>query len=162
MSGVSSPIPRVVRAVVDTNVLLRVLLSKAGPSARVYEAARRGDFRLVLSPTLLREIRAAFFKPHVRRRYPLSLGEIAAFMADLQIVADVVPGHFEVDLVPTDPKDNPVLACALEGRAGLLVTDDRRDLLPLGVVQVAGCVPVRIVNVPTFLRELTAGHSRPP
>ncbi len=56
--------------------------------------------------------------------------------------------------MPTDPKDNKVVACALEGDADFLVTGDRRDLLPLEVVHVQGRKPVRVVSVPTFLRLL--------
>jgi predicted nucleic acid-binding protein len=38
-----------------------------------------------------------------------------------------------------------VLACAIEGMADYVVSDDRRDLLPLKVVRLAGHVPIQIV-----------------
>jgi len=34
--------------------------------------------------------------------------------------------------VPNDPKDNPVVATAVAGKADYLVTGDRTHLLPLG------------------------------
>jgi uncharacterized protein len=49
---------------------------------------------------------------------------------------------------PEDPRDNHVLACAIEGDADFLVTDDRRHLLPLKHYQ-----RVQIVSVPDFLRH---------
>jgi len=70
------------------------------------------------------------------------------------IAAVVVPGRYRVDLVSTDPKDNPVLACAIEGVADYVVTDDRRDLLPLKVVHLAGYAPIQIVSAAEFLRLL--------
>ena len=56
--------------------------------------------------------------------------------------------------VSTDPKDNPVLACAIEGLADYVVTDDRRDLLPLKVVRLAGHAAIQIVSAAGFLRIL--------
>ncbi len=137
------------RAVVDANVLVRALLSRAGPSARLLRAAAQGSFQLVLSPFLLRELRLGLLQPRVRRRYGLAVEDIAAFVADVGVIADIVPGHLEVHYASRDPKDNPVLACALEGGADVLVTDDRRDLLPLKYFH-----GVQIVSVPDFLRSL--------
>ena len=57
-------------------------------------------------------------------------------------------------MVPTDAKDNKVVACALEGEAGYLVTDDRRDLLPLKAVRVGGHRVIQIVAPGAFLRRL--------
>lgn len=48
-----------------------------------------------------------------------------------------------------DPDDNPVLAMALESKAGFLVTGDKRDLLSM--VQV-GQTP--IVSAATLLKQL--------
>jgi predicted nucleic acid-binding protein len=49
-----------------------------------------------------------------------------------------------------------VVACALEGGADYLVTDDRRDLLPLKVIRMSGYRPVQVVTPRSFLRLL--GH----
>lgn len=51
--------------------------------------------------------------------------------------------------VADDPKDNPVLACALEGHADFVVTDDRKHLLPLKHYH-----GIQIVSMPLFLRTL--------
>lgn len=147
-SGVSSRAKDVVRVVIDTNILLRAAWNPGGPSGRLYEGARHGTFRLVISPHIIRELRRGFFRPHVRRRYPLGLREIAVFLEELRLLADLVPGDLAVHAASRDPDDNPILACALEGGAQIVVTDDRRDLLPLG--QYRG---IDILSVPTFLRR---------
>ena len=70
-------------------------------------------------------------------------------------MALVVPGHYQgIDKVPTDFKDNIVVCCALESEADYIVTDDRRDLLPLKVIRCAGYRPVQIVSPLAFLRLL--------
>jgi len=65
-----------------------------------------------------------------------------------------VPGNFDVSLVPTDAKDNPIVACALEGDAAYIVTDDRRDLLPIKEIRVAGHKPAQIVAPQAFLKSV--------
>jgi putative PIN family toxin of toxin-antitoxin system len=120
----------------------------------VWKAALDGRFQLVLSPAILREVRLGFFKTRIRKKYPLTLRDIATYLAALRQAAEVVPGHLEVHYGSRDPKDNPVLACAVEGRAAYLVTDDRRDLLPMGHYH-----GTEIVSVPDFLRRLESHES---
>jgi hypothetical protein len=110
----------------------------------------------VTSEPLLEELRRTFYRPEVQRIAPLRPllpDEIEENIASVRaIAAIVVPGRYEVDLVSTDPKDNPVLACAIEGQADYVVSDDRRDLLPLKVVRLAGHAAIQIVSAAGFLR----------
>ena len=69
------------------------------------------------------------------------------------VAAEVTPGDFVVEMVPADPKDNPVIAAALEAGAEYIVTDDRK-LNAIKVVRVAGYRPVQIVTASAFLRLL--------
>jgi predicted nucleic acid-binding protein len=58
-----------------------------------------------------------------------------------------VPGAYvELKAVPTDPDDDMVVVCAVEGGADYLVTDDRRDLLPLKVIRMSGYRPVQVTQ----------------
>jgi predicted nucleic acid-binding protein len=112
------------KAVLDTNLLVRALIG--GSSIELLAALRDGFYRLVTSEALLAEL------------------------ADV-----VVQGVYtDVNLVPRDAKDNPVVACALEGEAEYIVTDDRRDLLVLKAVRVAGHRVVQIVGLRPFLRQI--------
>jgi putative PIN family toxin of toxin-antitoxin system len=104
---------------------------------------------LVLSPSILQELRKVFFKPHVRQRYPLSLEQIAGYMASMQVLAEVVPGRLQVHGVSRDPNDNHVLACAVEGAVDFVVSDDRKHVLPLGEYR-----GIPIVSLPAFLQML--------
>jgi predicted nucleic acid-binding protein len=56
--------------------------------------------------------------------------------------------------VPTDPKDNPVVATALEAEAEYLVTLDARDLLALKVIVLRAHRPLQIVSPSDFLAML--------
>ena len=142
-----------VRAVVDTNVLVRGVLSGRGASGAILAAVESGRFELVTSPGLLDELVEVLTRRRVRRGR-LSLEEIAMIRVFFEQRADVVAGDYVIDWVTTDPKDNPLVACALEGGADYLVTTDARDLLPRKAVRVAGYRTVQIVRPHVFLHRL--------
>lgn len=76
-------------------------------------------------------------------------------MSLLAGIADVTPGAFtDVDKVPTDVKDNPLIAAALEGTASYIVTEDKRNLLPLKDILVAGFEAIHVMAPGRFLRTL--------
>lgn len=87
------------------------MLSRKGISARLFKAAREGRFQIVVSPAILLELRRGFFKPHVKRRCPFTLQEIALFMASVRQSCVVVPGALIAHYGTRDPKNLPILAC---------------------------------------------------
>ena len=152
----SEPRARSTRAVLDTNVLVRGLTRATGPSREILEAlVGERAFHLVTSAEILGELGDVLQRPAFRRHVEFTDFEIMRAIRGLRGVAQMVPGAY-VDLkaVPTDPDDNLVVACALEGGADYLVTDDRRDLLPLKVIRVSGHHVVPVVTPRGFLRVL--------
>ena len=118
------------------------------------EAILRRRVRLVTSRYVLGEVEQMLRQPEVRALSPtLQNAGLAVAVSGLRALADVVPGDFEVRIVLEDPRDDPILACALEGDAGWVVSDDH-DLLDLKDVRVAGFRTIRVVDVALFLRLL--------
>jgi predicted nucleic acid-binding protein len=74
---------------------------------------------------------------------------VARYCRDLLAVAELVGELPEIDAAPNDPKDNPVVATAVAGKADYLVTADRAHLLPLGEYR-----GVRMANPRAFLELL--------
>ncbi len=144
-----------VRAVVDSNLVVRGLLRRQPRSVavRLLDAAIDGRFQLVLSPYLLAEIEQTLREPEVRALRGLTDPQIDGFIGALGEVAQVVEGAYDVDLVARDPDDNPVVACALEAGARFVVTDDRKHLLPMKAIRLAGYRTVQIVSPVEFLRH---------
>ena len=66
--------------------------------------------------------------------------------------AEVTPGSVSCPAVTRDPKDDAVVACAVEGNADLIVSGDQ-DLLALG--QYEG---VRVVTPAQFAQILASGE----
>ena len=147
-----------VRAVVDTNILVRgVLRRREAAAAGVFDALVRGDFRPLISEYILGEVRKTLREPDVRALRHLEDNEIDAIVGALREVCELVPGDFkDLEKVPRDLKDRPIVAAGIEGGAHFLVTDDRRDLLPLKVILLAGYRPLQIVTPGDFLRHIGA------
>lgn len=146
---------RLVRAVIDTNVLVSGIANAGGEAGRIATALRAADFELVISKSILDEVANVLRREHVRQELvDLDENEIATVVQDLRELADVVPGSYiDVDMVPADPNDNHVVACALEGLADYLVTRDQ-GLLELHFKRVAAHRRVSMMSPRAFLQVL--------
>lgn len=133
------------RAVLDTSVLVAGILQPAGPSGRVLGAFRRGLFRHVTSSAILDEMVDVLARAKIQRSTKLSRQDIANLRVAIQQGAETAAGEYtDMDVVASDPKDNPVVATALEMQAQYVVTLDAADLLRLKVFLVSGHRPVQI------------------
>lgn len=115
-----------IRAVVDTNVLVSGLLF-GGVPLKVIDAAIARKFTLVTSPILMDEVdRVMRYK-----KFGLTDNEIAVLTQPLFSIAEIVVPVTTIDIIARCPADNRVLECAVEGKCQIIVSGDRRDLLSL-------------------------------
>ena len=115
-----------IRAVLDTNVILSALLF-GGPIGNLVNAWQTGRFQLLLSRGLLEEILRVLAYPKFR----LTESEIRGLVEEeLLPFAETVIIRRQPAVRLRDPNDLAVVACALTGRARYLVTGDA-DLLSL-------------------------------
>ena len=142
------------RAVLDANLLVRGFLTPAGGGGRLLAAVAEERFVLVTSESIIYEVATILAEPRVQHYGPFPPDEIRQRVDVLRRIGVLVPGLFDVAMVPSDVKDNMVVGCALEGDADYVVTDDRRDLLPLKVLRVAGHRPVQIIAPGPFIKGL--------
>jgi putative PIN family toxin of toxin-antitoxin system len=119
-----------VKAVLDTNVLVSAVLSSTGPSARILQAWRRGDFQLVSSAPLLNELDAVLRRPRIRDRLGWTEQELTDFVNALAGSVILVKPERRIDVV-ADEADNRILEAAVEGEADYVITGDT-DLLSIG------------------------------
>jgi putative PIN family toxin of toxin-antitoxin system len=113
------------KAVLDTNVLVSSLLVKVGLPAQVVDAWRQQQYILVSSPDLIAEVRATLNYPRLRRKYPLTDEDVGQLINLLQHDALLVPGQAQVSgVIPADPADEMVLACAVDAEADVIVSGD--------------------------------------
>jgi putative PIN family toxin of toxin-antitoxin system len=113
------------RIVIDTNVIVSGILSRTGALAELLNAWRGRRFLLLSSPAILAEVRAVLQYPHIRKKFPLSDEEVDLTNTLLEHDALLVVGDAHVaGSVPYDPKDEMVLACAVDGEADVIVSGD--------------------------------------
>ncbi len=133
-----------IRAVLDTNVILSALLF-GGPTGELVRAWQMGRFQLLLSRAILEEILRVLAYPKFR----LTEGEIRGLLQEELIpFAETVIVRRPPAVRLRDPDDLPLVACALAGRARYLVTGDA-DLLTLERIH-----KVEVIRPAHFLARL--------
>ncbi len=143
---------KVVRVVVDTNILVSGMLVELGMPNAVLRSWQRGRIRLLTAPPLTTEVARTLQKPRIRRKYQLDEADISELIENLEGAEQVIPlPEAHLPVVSRDANDNPFLAVALAGSADYLVTGDK-DLLELS--DDPALAPLRIVTVREFLEIL--------
>ncbi|MFA5963499.1 MAG: putative toxin-antitoxin system toxin component, PIN family [Sphingomonas sp.] len=120
--------PLKVRVILDTNVLLSGLLSAGGVPARLVEAWLDHRFILVSHAIQLDELREVTRRDKIRAR--LKSSEAGRLINQIKAIAEMV-GRLPPVERSRDPRDDFLLALCEAGKADLLVTGDKDDLLSL-------------------------------
>lgn len=105
------------------------MICAEGPAGRLLSAARRRAFTLVVSPAQIDELCRVLSYPRLQRFIHQAQSE--ALMHTIDAVAEVVHDQLPPIDASIDVDDNVILATAVAGRADLLVTGDKGDLLSL-------------------------------
>ena len=120
------------RVVLDTNILIGALITKGTPPDRLYQAWLRGEIELVTSTAQMAEIADVLARPRLQNF--LATIEATAIVENISTRALILHEPPGVNLSP-DPKDNPILAVAITGKADLIVSGDKKHMLALGKVE---------------------------
>ncbi len=119
------------RTVLDTNVLVSGTIVHHGFPARILASAASGRIRLVVSPYLLAEYLAVVQRPHIAKKYTNLRDRLDIIRRFIQANAISVSPSPINPVIPDDPEDDAILACALEAEAQYIVSGDEH-LLQLG------------------------------
>jgi hypothetical protein len=112
------------RAVLDANQLVSAFINPHGHPAKILSAWRDGRFELVVSPALLDETEEVSNRRRLRKKHGKSATEVHEWITNIAQAAIMTNDVIELEVVEEDPDDDVILACALEGNAGYLVTGD--------------------------------------
>ena len=138
-----------IRAVLDTNLLISYLLTHRPPIATLIDHyLAEDDFVLVTAPELLADLDRVLAYPKLQRYYTVE--ERTRFVALIMALSEVVELPEAVPAICRDPEDDRVIACAVVGQADLIVSGDQ-DLLAL--VQVGGIPILRAAEFLEILAE---------
>jgi putative PIN family toxin of toxin-antitoxin system len=131
------------RAVLDTNIYIAAFGQPTGPTAKLWTAALTGRCCLLISPPMIRELAKV-----LRAGLHWQEQRIQRRIRVVAQAAQVISPQTKLRVVRADPDDDRILECASDGRADLIVTNDRH-LLELKVHQ-----NIPIIAGPDFRRIL--------
>ncbi len=111
-----------IKAVLDTNVIVSALIVRHGKPAQIVERAGV-KFHLLLSAAILAEAYEVLHRERIRIKFPISDEDIFWYLeVKLRHNATLVPPGSVENVIKNDPPDNLILACAVNGHADYLVS----------------------------------------
>ena len=133
------------RLVLDTNIVVAGLLWN-GPPRRLIEWVIEGEaVELFSSPVLLDELAHTLGYAKFAGRIQTFATNIEALVAQYTALVSLVMPASVPRVVANDADDDHVIAAAVAARAELIVTGDRKHLLPIGTHQGIAIVTAREV-----------------
>ena len=103
------------RAVVDTNILVRALIKPQGTVGPVLRRLREGAYRLLYSESLLAELVDVLGRPRIRNKYGITPDDVATVLTLIDLRGELVMPQRPIT-VCRDSKDNQVLEARDSGK----------------------------------------------
>ncbi len=122
------------RLVIDTNVFVSGLISGEGPPARILRAVRDKRAIHLVSDPMVEEYLRVLDYPRIRKFRKITDAFVADIAAYLVYQTERVELRSRIRMSP-DPDDDVFLNTAADGRATLLVSGDKTDLLALRSIE---------------------------
>ncbi len=122
-----------IRAVLDTNILISALITKkTSPPLQLYKAFTAQKFLLITSPSILAEVEDVINRDKIVNYHKLTQKQRVGIMELLLKLCYVTLGSIKSDkvIIERDPKDDKFLHAAIEAHAEYIVSGDD-DLLNL-------------------------------
>jgi len=142
-----------IRAVIDTSILIRAIIKPRGSVGPVLQGLRHADYQLLYSEPLLFELTDVLARQRLRTKYGLTTDDVGAVLSLILLRGEPVVPSRRIDAC-RDPSDNMILEAAVAGRADAIVSGDE-DLLTLSPFE-----GMPILSPATFLRLLKAQRSK--
>ena len=140
------------RIVLDTNVVLSALLWCGTPHHLLATIGQRSSIQLYSSTALLEELADVLTRPSATKRLALIGRSAREVLADYVEAIELVEPASVPRVVLGDVDDDQVIAASVAARADLIVSGDRKHLLPLGSHQ-----GIDIVDAAEAARRIAAG-----
>ena len=118
--------------VLDTTVMVAGLRSAAGASRQLLIAVLEKRFELLVSVPLMIEYEAVLTRKEHLRAAGLKAAEVIELLDAIASVAEPVVPNFRWRPMLRDANDDMVFEAALNGRADMLVTFNKRDFEQFG------------------------------
>ena len=108
------------KVVLDANIIVSAVIKPTGKPAQIL--GQRDRFELLISDHIIQEARRVLHRKHIQQKYHPSEDKIEGILQVLKEFGRMIAVEHIENLIPQDPPDNLVLACAVEGGADYLVS----------------------------------------
>lgn len=134
------------KIVLDANIFISSILNPHGTPSQVIDLIEVDKLQLIISPTIITEIKRVFMSPKICKRHKKSYDEITEYLDKLFAIAQLTSDSFTIEGFLDDPDDNKYLECAMEGQADFIISGDQH----LKILQAFQGIP--IVSPDEFLQ----------
>ena len=141
------------RIVLDANVYVSSLLTQHGNAKKIIDLFGEKEFELFVSEPILEEVKRVLGYPHITKIHKKNAQDIEEYIETLRESSNVVSPQKRLQ-VSSDESDNRYIECALEGKADILVTGDKKHLLPIKRYQ-----GIQILSPASFLILIQMGET---
>ncbi len=138
------------RVVIDTNIWIRILL-KGRVTLPILEAFNQDKFQLVMSQNLLDELHEVWNRPRLSKYIDITQAmrlEQQLKNRAIWIETKTIPPYYR------DPKDLPVLATAIDGKAKIIVSGDDDLRADETLREAMALYSIELLGVNSFLKYL--------
>jgi putative PIN family toxin of toxin-antitoxin system len=138
------------RVVIDTNIWIRILL-RGRVTLPILEALNADKFQLVISQELLDEFHEVWNRPRLRKNIDLNQAfrlEQQIKIRSIWIKPTTIPPHCR------DPRDLPVLATAIDGKAKIILSGDDDLRADEALREAMELYSIELLGVNSFLKYL--------
>ncbi len=140
------------RIVLDTNVVLSALLWRGTPHRLLASIRQRSNIQIYSSTALREELADVLTRTSVAKRLALIGRSAREVLADYVEAVELVEPTTVPRVVVGDADDDQVIATAVAAHADLIVSGDRKHLLPLASYQ-----GIAIVEAVEAIRRIASG-----
>ena len=130
------------KVVLDTNVYISGLLLPESNPGKILMLIAEGHLELLLSRPILVELHRV-----LREKIRYTENDARKAIQSIESQGDIVTPTSLIEVITSDPSDNKILECALDGNANVIITGDKKHLLPLEKFR-----GIRILSPAEFLR----------
>jgi|APFre7841882724_1041349.scaffolds.fasta_scaffold01182_9 putative PIN family toxin of toxin-antitoxin system len=142
-----------IRAVIDTSILILALIKLRGTVGPVLQGLRDAARQLVYSDPLLAEPADVLARPRLAKKYGVTTEDVATVLPLILLRGKPVLSARRIGAC-REPKDNMGLDAAVAGQVHFIVSGDK-DLLTLTLFE-----GFPVVKPAAFFRKLTSHNSR--
>lgn len=119
------PPERMIRVVLDVNVIVSSIIAPSGTPGRIFDAWKRQQLYVITSPVIIAKTLEVIRRPSIQKNFSISETDIQAIKTLLERRTILTPHNLKLKVVERDPEDDNIIIAAVEGKADCIVSGDR-------------------------------------